>query len=457
MEVALSDNTVREATSGAMQEDDALREAAVEGTLTLKMVRNAVIARLGLGDEGAKRLKETYKDCMKAEMLAVAHDLQTAPKPKVSKKPKVEAPKPEKKAPKPEKKAPRPDKPKAAPKPKRKVEAPPEPMDEDDFDDGDDDDESAEDLDDDEVAEREKRPHKDDTKFAAHDSSGWTALYGEVAWVESQGFKHWPSIIYDPRWTQGGINARGMRNLGKMHTCIFYGMSASERFAFEPPEHIVEWDEGLKRGFDKCAAEFKPKRYEKAFPKAVETASADRGKPTGERYPDLHRAGPKKPAAPRKKKAPRKDDDFIDRDDDASGSDGGASDDDVAALKKAAKKQKRAGGDGPPKKRLKKHDGPAAPRAPPKPKSAEDKKRALEAAAAKKKARDDADRRVSSERDARVKEAQASGVPVWKQLSERPSEKAAVASAAAAAAATAAACVAVASRKNRASSGDNIV
>ena len=34
----------------------------------------------------------------------------------------------------------------------------------------------------------------------------WKDRYADVAWVESQGFEHWPSIIYDPRWTKGNIN-----------------------------------------------------------------------------------------------------------------------------------------------------------------------------------------------------------------------------------------------------------
>ena len=41
------------------------------------------------------------------------------------------------------------------------------------------------------------------------------------------------------------------------------------RFAYEPLSSIVPWEEGLRRGYDKNASHFKPKKYEKAFPKAL--------------------------------------------------------------------------------------------------------------------------------------------------------------------------------------------
>ena len=31
----------------------------------------------------------------------------------------------------------------------------------------------------------------------------------------------------------------------------------------------MPWEEGLRRGYDKNASHFKPKKYEKAFPKAL--------------------------------------------------------------------------------------------------------------------------------------------------------------------------------------------
>ena len=46
--------------------------------------------------------------------------------------------------------------------------------------------------------------------------------------------------------------------------CLFYAMDASERFAYEPLSSIVPWEEGLRRGYDKNASHFKPKKYEKA-------------------------------------------------------------------------------------------------------------------------------------------------------------------------------------------------
>ena len=97
-----------------------------------------------------------------------------------------------------------------------------EPEDEDEEEE--DDDES---LDDEEIARREREPHKDDAKFESVPSE-WKDRYADVAWVESQGFEHWPSIIYDPRWTKGNINNSAMRYLGKKHVCLFYAMDASD-------------------------------------------------------------------------------------------------------------------------------------------------------------------------------------------------------------------------------------
>jgi len=54
-------------------------------------------------------------------------------------------------------------------------------------------------------------------------------------------------------------------------------MDASERFAYEPLSSIVPWEEGLRRGYDKNASHFKPKKYEKAFPKALVAVSKATG------------------------------------------------------------------------------------------------------------------------------------------------------------------------------------
>ena len=115
------------------------------------------------------------------------------------------------------------------------------------------------------------------------ETSDWTKLFGKVAWVESQGFEHWPSIICDPRCTSGEIYDCAMKNLGKKHVCLFYGMDASERYSYQPLSSIVPWEEGLRRGYDKNASHFKPKRYEKAFPKALAEAIEEHAKPKEQR------------------------------------------------------------------------------------------------------------------------------------------------------------------------------
>merc|ERR1719484_289179 len=220
----------------------------------------------------------------------------------------------------------------------------------DDGDDGGDEDES---VDDDELARRERAPHKDDARVEALDAK-WTALFGEVCWVASQGFKHWPSIIYDPRWTKGAINAQAMKHLGKRHCCVFYGMDASERFTFETTKNVVAWDEGLKRGLDKQAKEFKPKRYELAFPKAVaearEEVAKDKALRNGCGIHSAAKKAPKKKAAPKASKraaSDADDDDFLNdgarapSDDESAGA-GSDGDDDVAALRKQAAKKKAA-------------------------------------------------------------------------------------------------------------------
>ena len=66
--------------------------------------------------------------------------------------------------------------------------------------------------------------------------------------------------------------------LGKKHVCLFYGMDASERYSYQPLSSIVSWEEGLRRGYDKNASHFKPKKYEKAFPKALAEAIAEHAK-----------------------------------------------------------------------------------------------------------------------------------------------------------------------------------
>ena len=165
------------------------------------MVRKTVVRRMALGDDGDATLKKQYKDLMKTEMLLVATALQDewealrrrkspsnrrlrrrrsrnrnlSPSPSASSR-------------------------KSRRMRKRRKR---------------DDDES---LDDEEIARREKEPHKDDHKFEKVPSE-WKDRYADVAWVESQGFEHWPSIIYDPRWTKGNINTSAMKYLRGRSTC----------------------------------------------------------------------------------------------------------------------------------------------------------------------------------------------------------------------------------------------
>ena len=60
------------------------RAAAIDGSLTLKMTRAAVVDILALGAGGDRLLKRTYKECMKAAMLEVAGALQLDQSPNVN-------------------------------------------------------------------------------------------------------------------------------------------------------------------------------------------------------------------------------------------------------------------------------------------------------------------------------------------------------------------------------------
>ena len=81
---ALNESNVYNATAGAIREVADLRAAAIDGSLTLKMTRAAVVGRLGLGAGGDRLLKRTYKECMKAAMLEVAGALQLDQSPAVN-------------------------------------------------------------------------------------------------------------------------------------------------------------------------------------------------------------------------------------------------------------------------------------------------------------------------------------------------------------------------------------
>ena len=80
---ALNESNVYNATAGAIREVADLRAAAIDGSLTLKMTRAAVVDRLSLGVGGDRLLKRTYKECMKAAMLEVAGALQLNQPPRV--------------------------------------------------------------------------------------------------------------------------------------------------------------------------------------------------------------------------------------------------------------------------------------------------------------------------------------------------------------------------------------
>ena len=83
-EPALNESNVYNATAGAIREVADLRAAAIDGSLTLKMTRAAVVDRLALGAGGDRLLKRTYKECMKAAMLEVAGALQLDQSPAVN-------------------------------------------------------------------------------------------------------------------------------------------------------------------------------------------------------------------------------------------------------------------------------------------------------------------------------------------------------------------------------------
>ena len=70
------DERVRVATADAIRDDEALRAAAIDGSLTLKMTRAVVIDRLKLGAVGMRLLKKNYRECMKDAMFQVATMLQ---------------------------------------------------------------------------------------------------------------------------------------------------------------------------------------------------------------------------------------------------------------------------------------------------------------------------------------------------------------------------------------------
>ena len=75
---------VKCATADAIRDDVALRAAAIDGSLTLRMTRAVVIDRLKLGEVGMRLLKKNYKECMKAAMFEVAAPLQNPHDPQLT-------------------------------------------------------------------------------------------------------------------------------------------------------------------------------------------------------------------------------------------------------------------------------------------------------------------------------------------------------------------------------------
>ncbi|KAJ1445871.1 hypothetical protein M885DRAFT_548508 [Pelagophyceae sp. CCMP2097] len=347
---ALSEAAVVEAAKACLETDEELRDELQNGSLTLNMVLVAVAARLGLGL--AKELKP-FKPAIREMMLANAEP------------------------------------------PKKKERAS----------------ESAEEDEEEEEGEEDgggedEVPHADDAKFAALPSS-WTSQFGDVAWVAQPPFKHWPGIIYDPRWTTGEVNGVGMTKLGVDHLCMFFATDVNERFAPVPPENIVEWEAGLAKGFGKHAKSFKPKKYEVNFPKAIKEATEEFALPVSQRGKKYHSVKPKSSASKKPPKRAADDDDDEpdaaqdDDDDDAGGKDDDDDDeevDDDEVVKKPKKKRLRQGDAAP--KALK------APKPPKAASEARDAKRKEAASAAG----------AADVRQRKMAAARASGVPVWKQL-----------------------------------------
>ena len=67
---------IKKATRNTIVKDASLRSAMVDGSLTARAVRAAVVARLNLSADTAAQLKTIYRDCIKAEMLSVREAFQ---------------------------------------------------------------------------------------------------------------------------------------------------------------------------------------------------------------------------------------------------------------------------------------------------------------------------------------------------------------------------------------------
>merc|ERR1712176_810403 len=67
---------IKRATRDTIVKDASLRAAMLDGSLTIRTVREAVVARLRLSADSAAELKTKYRDCIKAEFLSVGEAFQ---------------------------------------------------------------------------------------------------------------------------------------------------------------------------------------------------------------------------------------------------------------------------------------------------------------------------------------------------------------------------------------------
>ena len=67
---------IKGATRDTIVKDASLRAAMLDGSLTVRTVREAVVKRCRLSGKTAAELKTKYRDCIKAEMLSVQEAFQ---------------------------------------------------------------------------------------------------------------------------------------------------------------------------------------------------------------------------------------------------------------------------------------------------------------------------------------------------------------------------------------------
>ena len=67
---------IKEATRNTIVRNPSLRAAMLDGSLTIRTVRAAVVAECSVSADDAAALKTTYRDCIRAEMLSVREAFQ---------------------------------------------------------------------------------------------------------------------------------------------------------------------------------------------------------------------------------------------------------------------------------------------------------------------------------------------------------------------------------------------